>query len=718
MTNQSSIQYITTLLDSPDTLTEGDQSSIALFRQTFPYFVPVRYLAALEVHKKTEFAPEMLSAIKPYMGNWMLFCDFLDAGANARPLPMSKPVVAEPEEVVEPAVAEEEQVIEEPIIKVVDKKSVELKADDEPVQPATTAYTPNNKNRDRRDNNRRDNRAQRRNNSPATPNPPILDSDQLEFADAEEVASSAVHNAVEAAPEQESIQETIIDNMPKPVSAFDADEVKLAAEEANDAKEWVMESTVQVLTPLHEPSAAPEVTASWLDRVNNDLDLGSTQTLVDPITTERIVAAKAAVIAPQVVEPVNEPTPNRDESILHELTAPLPDNSIFATPLAAPPVDETPAPHIALEPAPLAAYKVVVDEPAAAPPVVEPQPHFTPEELPVPIAPYKVQIAPDELPSAIVGEERHAVEPVAIIPQKVVYEPLPELLPYSAAAQTTPYNVIVSAHDPEPTPDDNINAWQNVAFGPGILMMELDSRKSAAEPVATPADIPPVSAEPVPAPQAETLPVYEAPLAEAPAQEAAIPVAPESDAMPTNQPVEETNVEPTADAQAPASGSVAEEQLIYPIYTEDYFLHQGIPASADIPDEIAELMPDNMTDEEKSLMVMMSFTEWLLHFKKTAQKQKEEKKDQKALKTMWQKEKLAAAIEEENEEIPENVFEMAVNSITKEDGLASESLADIYIKQGKYDKAIEMYRKLSLRNPKKNVYFARKIEEILKEKQS
>ena len=101
-----------------------------------------------------------------------------------------------------------------------------------------------------------------------------------------------------------------------------------------------------------------------------------------------------------------------------------------------------------------------------------------------------------------------------------------------------------------------------------------------------------------------------------------------------------------------------------------------------------------------------------------SQKQEEEKKDQKALKTMWQKEKLAAAIEEENEEIPENVFEMAVNSITKEDGLASESLADIYIKQGKYDKAIDMFKKLSLRNPQKNAYFARKIEEVLKDKQS
>lgn len=158
-----------------------------------------------------------------------------------------------------------------------------------------------------------------------------------------------------------------------------------------------------------------------------------------------------------------------------------------------------------------------------------------------------------------------------------------------------------------------------------------------------------------------------------------------------------------------------ERPLIYPMYTEDYFLTQGEKVSPDMPDEIESLKP--VTDAT-SLMVMMSFSEWLLHFKSTTERQKEENKDQKALKTMWQKEKLAAAIEEENEEIPENVFEMAVNSITKEDGLASEALADIYVKQGKYDKAVDMYRKLSLRNPQKNAYFARKIEDILKEKQS
>ncbi len=162
-----------------------------------------------------------------------------------------------------------------------------------------------------------------------------------------------------------------------------------------------------------------------------------------------------------------------------------------------------------------------------------------------------------------------------------------------------------------------------------------------------------------------------------------------------------------------------EEQLFTPAQSDDYFMQQGIKISRELPDNLDELAVRQDDDtQEKSLMVMMSFTEWLLHFKTTAEKKNAELEDQKAVRTMWQKEKLSAALEEENDEIPENVFEMAVNSIAREEGLASESLADIYMKQGKYDQAIEMYKKLSLRNPQKNAYFARKIEEILKEKRS
>lgn len=47
-----------------------------------------------------------------------------------------------------------------------------------------------------------------------------------------------------------------------------------------------------------------------------------------------------------------------------------------------------------------------------------------------------------------------------------------------------------------------------------------------------------------------------------------------------------------------------------------------------------------------------------------------------------------------------------------DDSFFTESLAKIYIKQGKYHKAIEIIKKLSLNYPKKSIYFAEQIKEL------
>lgn len=47
-----------------------------------------------------------------------------------------------------------------------------------------------------------------------------------------------------------------------------------------------------------------------------------------------------------------------------------------------------------------------------------------------------------------------------------------------------------------------------------------------------------------------------------------------------------------------------------------------------------------------------------------------------------------------------------------EDDLVSEELAEIYAQQGLKMQAIEIYRKLSLLNPKKSAYFADQIEKL------
>jgi hypothetical protein len=57
---------------------------------------------------------------------------------------------------------------------------------------------------------------------------------------------------------------------------------------------------------------------------------------------------------------------------------------------------------------------------------------------------------------------------------------------------------------------------------------------------------------------------------------------------------------------------------------------------------------------------------------------------------------------------------MVEANIDEEDDLVSEELAEIYISQGLRKEAIEIYRKLSLLNSEKSIYFAEKIENIKK----
>ena len=47
-----------------------------------------------------------------------------------------------------------------------------------------------------------------------------------------------------------------------------------------------------------------------------------------------------------------------------------------------------------------------------------------------------------------------------------------------------------------------------------------------------------------------------------------------------------------------------------------------------------------------------------------------------------------------------------------EDDIVSEEIAEIYVAQGLKMQAIEIYRKLSLLNPKKSAYFADQIEKL------
>lgn len=186
----------------------------------------------------------------------------------------------------------------------------------------------------------------------------------------------------------------------------------------------------------------------------------------------------------------------------------------------------------------------------------------------------------------------------------------------------------------------------------------------------------------------------------------------------------ETSTEPVAESfnkemdeiRAEVSDIIAE-----PIAANEYFLQEGIKVSSELPelDQLPQSINIHADDADsridQSLMVVMSFSEWLNYLHNKTKKSKEEEADKRALQSSWRRQKLAAAIEEENEDIPDQVFEMAVNSIVANEDVVSEALAEVYVLQRKIQKAIDMYRKLSLQNPEKSVYFAHKIENLQKE---
>jgi len=70
-------------------------------------------------------------------------------------------------------------------------------------------------------------------------------------------------------------------------------------------------------------------------------------------------------------------------------------------------------------------------------------------------------------------------------------------------------------------------------------------------------------------------------------------------------------------------------------------------------------------------------------------------------------------IEGKKEGLPEG--DMSPESVAYDPSLASETLAEVFLKQGKTARAISIYQKLSLMFPKKSSYFAKKIESIQKE---
>lgn len=129
---------------------------------------------------------------------------------------------------------------------------------------------------------------------------------------------------------------------------------------------------------------------------------------------------------------------------------------------------------------------------------------------------------------------------------------------------------------------------------------------------------------------------------------------------------------------------VADEQDILienePFHTVDYFASQGIALETELP------------SQDQLEAKMRKFTDWL----------KQMKHGHKT------KQPLDLGTPPELEHAARNIAESS--NTPKE--VATEAMADVLIKQGKLEKAIEVYLKLSFLNPEKSAYFASKIQDL------
>jgi hypothetical protein len=129
----------------------------------------------------------------------------------------------------------------------------------------------------------------------------------------------------------------------------------------------------------------------------------------------------------------------------------------------------------------------------------------------------------------------------------------------------------------------------------------------------------------------------------------------------------------------PAVAEVPAEPLAFePFHTVDYFASQGIKLSRE------EAGKDRFGKQ------LRSFTDWLKTMKRLPVEQK------------------VLPIDKGTEE---KVQHLAEDSVHQTD-ILTEAMAEVWMKQGKPEKALEVYNKLSLLNPSKKAYFAAKIEHL------
>jgi hypothetical protein len=145
-------------------------------------------------------------------------------------------------------------------------------------------------------------------------------------------------------------------------------------------------------------------------------------------------------------------------------------------------------------------------------------------------------------------------------------------------------------------------------------------------------------------------------------------------------PLELASAEAAPVQKEPASQTIQREEpfTFQAYYTVDYFASQGIK------------LGQESQQQDKLGKQLKSFTEWL----KTMRRLPE-----------------TSVVEILDKINDSEIVEIAAHSLDEKD-VVTEAMAEVLVKQGKVEKAQELYQKLSLQNPHKSAYFAAKSEDL------
>lgn len=195
----------------------------------------------------------------------------------------------------------------------------------------------------------------------------------------------------------------------------------------------------------------------------------------------------------------------------------------------------------------------------------------------------------------------------------------------------------------------------------------------------------------------------------------------EEEVVELEESVERQEVTKTPTVDSDESQELERDIIIEAINTSiqldvDQLLEEEVPDSID---EWKEEKKAEKTTEVVEEKVPSKFSDWLFAMKTPSQGGKEEEKNEEDP-LMSSTQLIDRFIKTKPRKIdiskePVSPQEMGKLSLVEDEGFVTETLAEIYAKQGKYQKAIKIYEQLSLNNPEKKVFFASRIR-FLREK--